>query len=123
MFHIFTIILLFLALASGVALVAISFGYEIKGSSAPFWLLYTAGFLGSIGLSGKIAGASLQRSVIMIASAFQIVLGIIAAILIFLDKLKIINIFDTLILWILFLFGLTVGIWGISRISDSKTSE
>ena len=123
MFLILALILLVLAMASGAALIMISFGLVIKGSSGPFWLIYIAGFLGSIGLIGKVSTEALQRRIMIVSSGFQILLGIIAAVLIFLDKLLIVSISDAMILWILFLFGITVGIWGLSRMSgnDSET--
>ena len=119
MFHIFALILLTLARASGVALLLISFGFAIKGSSGPFWLIYIVGFLGGIGLIGKISTAAIQRRTILLSSGFQLLLGIMAAVLIFLDKLMIVTSSDAMILWIMFLFGVTVGIWGLSRMSGS----
>lgn len=118
MFHIFALILLVLAVASGVALLLISFGFSIKGSSGPFWLIYITGFLGCIGLTGKISSEKVQRWTIQFSSGFQLLLGIIAAVLIFLDKLMIVNSSDAMILWIMFLFGITIGIWGLSKMSN-----
>lgn len=117
MFHIFALILLILAIASGIALLMISLGFAIKGSSAPFWLIYIVGFLGAIGLVGRISSEATQRRTILFSSGVQLLLGIVAAVLIFLDKLTVMNIADAMILWILFIFGVTVGIWGLSRMS------
>lgn len=115
MFHILALILLILAMASGLALLMISFGLVIKGSSGPFWLIYIAGFLGSIGLVGKISTNIWQKRTMLLSAGFQIFLGILSAIFIFLDKLMIISSVDATILWVLFLLGITVGIWGLSR--------
>jgi len=120
MFHIFALVLLTLAIASGVVLLSISLGFEIKGSSGPFWLIYVVGFLSAIGLVGKISSTVMQRRTILFSSGFQLLLGIVAAIFIFLDKLMIVTSSDAMILWILFLFGVTVGIWGLSRMSRSE---
>ena len=117
MFLIFALILLLLAMASGLALLMLSFGMVIKGSSVPFWLIYIAGFLGSIGLSGKVSTDHWQHRLILFSSGFQIMLAILSAILIFLDKLMIVSSSDAMILWVLFLLGITVGIWGLSRSS------
>ena len=122
MFHIFALILFVLAMASGVALLLISFGFVIKGSSSPFWLIYIIGFLGCIGLIGKISTENVQRRYIQYSSGVQLLLGIVAAVFIFLDKLMIVTSSDAMILWVLFLLGITVGIWGLSRASASDSS-
>lgn len=119
MFHIFALVLLILAIASGLILLSISLGFTIKGSSGPFWLIYIVGFLGAIGLIGRISSENLQRRVIQFSSGFQLLLGIVAAMFIFLDKLMIVTSTDAMILWVMFVFGVTVGIWGLSRMSRS----
>ena len=101
----------------------ISFGLVINGSSVPFWLIYVIGFLGSIGLMGKISTFDTQRRIIQFASGFQILLGIIAAIAVFLDKLMIVRSAEPMILWVLFLFGTTVGIWGLSRAAGVQDEQ
>jgi len=121
MFHIFALILFVLAMASGVTLLMISFGFAIKGSSVPFWLIYIVGFLGCIALIGKISTVEVQRRYIRFSSGIQLLLGIVSVVFIFLDKLMIVASTDIMILWVLFLFGITVGIWGLSRTSN-KTS-
>ncbi len=121
MFYLFALFLLLLAMASGIALLMISFGLVINGSSVPFWLIYTVGFLACIGLMGKIATPELQRRTILFASGFQLLLGIIAAISIFMDKLMILVSIEPVILWVLFLFGTLVGLWGLSRVSALRS--
>lgn len=118
MFYLFALFLLLLAMASGISLLLISFGLVISGSSVPFWLIYIIGFLACIGLIGKISTPDIQRRIIQFASGFQILLAIISAVSIFLDKLMIVNSAEPMILWVLFLFGTTVGIWGLSRVSS-----
>ena len=118
MFYLFALFLLLLAMASGISLLLISFGLVINGSSVPFWLIYIIGFLACIGLIGKISTPDIQRRIIQFASGFQILLAIISAVSIFLDKLMIVNSAEPMILWVLFLFGTTVGIWGLSRVSN-----
>ena len=118
MFYLFALFLLLLAMASGISLLMISFGLVINGSSVPFWLIYIIGFLACIGLIGKISTPDIQRRIIQFASGFQILLAIISAVSIFLDKLMIVNSAEPMILWVLFLFGTTVGIWGLSRVSS-----
>lgn len=118
MFYLFALFLLLLAMASGIALLLISFGMDISGSSVPFWLIYIIGFVSCFGLMEKISTINLQRRTIQFASGFQILLGIIAAISIFLDKLMVVNSAEPMILWVLFPFGTTIGIWGLSRISS-----
>ncbi len=118
MFYLFALFLLLLAMASGISLLLISFGLVINGSSVPFWLIYIIGFLACIGLIGKISTPDIQRRIIQFASGFQILLAIISAVSIFLDKLMIVNSAEPMILWVLFLFGTTVGIWGLSRVSS-----
>lgn len=118
MFYLFALFLLLLAMASGISLLMISFGLVINGSSVPFWLIYIIGFLACIGLIGKISTPDIQRQIIQFASGFQILLAIISAVSIFLDKLMIVNSAEPMILWVLFLFGTTVGIWGLSRVSN-----
>lgn len=118
MFYLFALFLLLLAMASGISLLMISFGLVINGSSVPFWLIYIIGFLACIGLIGKISTPDIQRRIIQFASGFQILLAIISAVSIFLDKLMIVNSAEPMILWVLFLFGTTVGIWGLSRVSN-----
>ncbi len=120
MFYLFALFLLLLAMASGLSLLLISFGLVINGSSVPFWLIYVIGFLACIGLIGKISTFDIQRRIIQFASGFQILLGIIAAIAIFLDKLMIVSSAEPMILWVLFPFGTTIGIWGLSRVSSLK---
>ncbi len=120
MFYLFALFLMLLAMASGVSLLLISFGLVINGSSVPFWLIYVIGFLGCIGLMGRISSTDVQRRTIQFASGFQLLLGIIAAISIFLDKLMIFSSTEPIILWVLFLFGTTIGIWGLSRASDKQ---
>ncbi|MCU7939971.1 MAG: hypothetical protein KZQ64_10205 [gamma proteobacterium symbiont of Bathyaustriella thionipta] len=122
MFYFFALFLLLLSMASGVSLLLISFGLVIKGSSVPFWLIYIIGFLGCIGLMGKISTLETQRRIIQFASGFQILLGIIAAISIFLDKLIIVASSDVMILWVLFLLGITIGLWGLSRVSQMQNN-
>lgn len=117
-FYFFALFLLLLSMASGISLLLISFGLVIKGSSVPFWLIYVIGFLGCIGLMGKISTLETQRRIIQFASGFQVLLGIIAAISIFLDKLMIVISSDAMILWVLFLLGITIGLWGLSRVSQ-----
>lgn len=123
MFYLFALFLLLLAMASGFSLLLISFGLVINGSSVPFWLIYIIGFLACIGLVGKISTLNIQRRIIQFASGFQILLGIIAAIAIFLDKLMIVSSAEPMILWVLFPFGTTIGIWGLSRASSLKTES
>ena len=118
MFYLFALFLLLLAMASGISLLLISFGLVISGSSVPFWLIYIIGFLACIGLIGRISTPDIQRRIIQFASGFQILLAIISAVSIFLDKLMIVNSAEPMILWVLFLFGTTVGIWGLSRVSS-----
>lgn len=118
MFYLFALFLLLLAMASGISLLLISFGLVINGSSVPFWLIYIIGFLACIGLIGRISTPDIQRRIIQFASGFQILLAIISAVSIFLDKLMIVNSAEPMILWVLFLFGTTVGIWGLSRVSS-----
>ena len=120
MFYLFALFLLLLAMASGISLLLISFGLGINGSSVPFWLIYIVGFLSCIGLMGKISTLELQRRTIQFASGFQILLGIIAAISIFLDKLMIVSSAEPMILWVLFPFGTTIGMWGLSRMASVK---
>lgn len=120
MFHIYALVLLILAIASGVVLLLISLGFAIKGSSGPFWLIYIVGFLGGIGLIGKISSVTMQHRTLQFSSGFQLLLGIVAAVFIFMDKLMIVPSSDAMILWILFVFGVTVGIWGLSRTSGSN---
>lgn len=115
MFYLFALFFLLLAMASGISLLFISFGLVISGSTVPFWLIYIIGFLACIGLMNNISTPELQRRTIKIASAFQIFLGLIAAISIFLDKLLVVKSTEPMILWGLFLFGVMVGIWGLSR--------
>ena len=123
MFHLFALILFLLAAASGAALLLISFGFAVKGSSGPFWLIYIIGFLGGLGLTGKISTIDVQRRYIQFSSGFQLLMGIVAAVFIFLDKLMIMPSSDAMILWILFLFGITIGIWGLSRMSHNSMSQ
>lgn len=123
MFYLFALFLLLLAMASGLSLLLISFGLVINGSSVPFWLIYVIGFLACIGLIGKISTFDIQRRIIQFASGFQILLGIIAAIAIFLDKLMIVSSAEPMILWVLFPFGTTIGIWGLSRVSSLKNES
>ncbi|MCU7801066.1 MAG: hypothetical protein KZQ70_13240 [gamma proteobacterium symbiont of Lucinoma myriamae] len=120
MFYFFALFLLLLSMASSVSLLLISFGLVIKGSSIPFWLIYVIGFLGCIGLMGKISTIEIQKRIIQFASGFQVLLGIIAAISIFLDKLMIVTSSDAMILWVLFLLGVTIGLWGLSRVSQMQ---
>jgi len=120
MFYLFALFLLLLAMASGISLLFISFGMMISGSSVPFWLIYIIGFLACIGLMGRISTPALQQRTIQFASGFQLLLGIIAAISIFLDKLMIVKSAEPMILWVLFLFGTTIGIWGLSRALSAK---
>lgn len=115
MFYLFALFLLLLAMASGISLLLISFGLVINGSSIPFWLIYIIGFLGCIGLMGRISSSKTQCRTVQFASGFQILLGIIAAVFIFLDKLIIVTSAEPMILWVLFPFGITIGIWGLSR--------
>jgi len=122
MFYFFALFLLFLSMASGISLLLISFGLVIKGSSIPFWLIYVIGFLGCIGLMGKSSGIEAQKRIIQFSSGFQILLGIVAAISILLDKLMIVSSSDAMILWVLFLLGITIGLWGLSRISQMHNS-
>ncbi len=122
MFYFFALFLLFLSMASGISLLLISFGLVIKGSSIPFWLIYVIAFFGCIGLMGKSSTIETQKRIIQFASGFQILLGIIAAISIFLDKLMIISSSDAMILWVLFLLGITIGLWGLSRVSQMHNS-
>ena len=121
-FYFFALFLLLLSMASGVSLLLISFGLVIKGSSVPFWLIYVIGFLGCIGLMGKSSTIETQKRIIQFASGFQVLLGIIAAISIFLDKLMIVTSSDAMILWVLFLLGITIGLWGLSRVSQMHKS-
>ncbi len=123
MFYLFALFLLLLAMASGIALLFISFGLVVSGSSMPFWLIYIIGFLSCFGLMGKISTIHLQRRTIQFASGFQILLGIIAAISIFLDKLMIVSSAEPMILWVLFPFGTTIGIWGLSRITSLNDEQ
>jgi hypothetical protein len=123
MFYFFALFLLLLSMASGISLLLISFGLVIKGSSVAFWLLYIIGFLGCIGLMSKISTINMQQRIIQFASGFQVLLGITAAIAIFLDKLMIIESSDAMILWILFFFGISIGLWGLSRVSQMRSSE
>ncbi|MCW8928866.1 MAG: hypothetical protein OQL19_01355 [Gammaproteobacteria bacterium] len=118
MFYLFALFLLLLAIASGISLLLISFGLIINGSSIPFWMIYFIGFLACFGLMDKISTIELQRRTIQFASGFQILLGIIAAVSIFMDKLMIMKSSEPMILWVLFLFGTTIGIWGLSRMSS-----
>ncbi|NOQ78246.1 MAG: hypothetical protein GQ546_02475 [Gammaproteobacteria bacterium] len=122
MFYFFALFLLLLSMASGVSLLLISFGLVIKGSSAPFWLIYVIGFLGCIGLMSKSSTIETQKRIIQFASGFQVLLGIIAAISIFLDKLMIVTSSDAMILWVLFLLGITIGLWGLSRVSQMNNN-
>ncbi len=117
MFYFLALFLLLLAVASGISLLLISFGLVISGSSIPFWLIYIIGFLACFGLMGKVSTVDNQRRTIQFASGFQILLAIIAAVSIFLDKLMIVSSAEPMILWVLFLFGITIGIWGLSRAS------
>ena len=123
MFYLFALFLLLLAMASGVVLLFISSGLAISGSSVPFWLIYIIGFLSCFGLMGKISTIHVQRRTIQFASGFQILLGIIAAISIFLDKLMIVNSAEPMILWVLFPFGTAIGIWGLSRINSLNDEQ
>ncbi len=123
MFYLFALFLLLLAMASGVSLLLISFGLVISGSSIPFWLIYVIGFLACIGLMSRISSINVQRYTIQFASGFQILLGIVSAVAIFLDKLMIISSVEPMILWVLFLFGTTIGIWGLSRAPEMLDSS
>ncbi len=123
MFHFFALFLLLLSMASGISLLFISFGLVIKGSSVAFWLLYMIGFLGSIGLMSKISTFKRQQWMIQFASGFQVLLGLVAAIAIFLDKFMIVESNDSMILWVLFMFGVSIGLWGLSRVSQIHSSK
>jgi len=115
MLHLFALLLMFISLASGIVILTSAFGIQIKGSLGPFWLLYCAGFIGGIILIGRIADTDTQNRYINWSSVLQLLFGIIAAVLIFLDKLMILETNDPMVLWILFVIGVTTGIWGIAR--------
>ncbi len=111
-FKIAGIVLISLGILSGFLLFVFPFGIEIQGSAYTFWLLYVLCYVGGFILYALSSPDNSAGKILRTASSILIMIGLMSAIAIFLDKTGLIKANGTLSLWLLFILCTSSGALG-----------
>ena len=106
------ILLILLGILSGLLLLVSPFGMKVHGSIFTFWLLYILCYPGGFILYALGAPDSSATKIFSTASGILILIGIMAAFSIFINKLFPVTAESTLSLWLLFIFCTVTGTSG-----------
>ncbi|MEC4684992.1 MAG: hypothetical protein VST71_04570 [Nitrospirota bacterium] len=125
-FRVAGIILISLGVISGIVLFISPFGVEVQGSVFTFWLLYLLCYVGGFILYALGSPDSSAEEVMRTASGMLIIIGLMSAISIFLDKVGILKAEGTFSLWLLFIISNlagTIGIFFAEAVKRKKNGE
>ncbi len=106
------ILLISLGILSGLLLFAFPFGIKIQGSAFTFWLLYVLCYVGGFILYALGSPDNSAEKILRTASGILIMIGLMSAIAIFLDKTGLIKTDGTVSLWLLFVICTISGTLG-----------
>ena len=106
------ILLILLGILSGLLLLVSPFGMKVHGSIFTFWLLYILCYPGGFIIYALGAPDSSATKIFSTASGILILIGIMAAFSIFINKLFPVTAESTLSLWLLFIFCTVTGTSG-----------
>ena len=105
-------LLILLGILSGLLLLAFPFGIKIQGSIFTFWLLYVLCYVGGFILYALSSPDNSAEKILRTSSDILIMIGLMSAVSIFLDKISVIKAEGTLSLWLLFIICTITGTLG-----------
>lgn len=109
--------LILLGIASGVAIFTNPFGYGLQGSEVTMWVFFVMSFIGGFVLYA-MGSSEGHKDIIKTAGSLLLIIGLMSAMGIFIDKVGIIHANGTFSLWLLFIVCTLSGVGGVVASSE-----
>lgn len=102
-FKVIGLFMILLGIASGVAIFVNPFGLQLQGSQITMWFLFVLAFIGGFVLYALGSSENSHKDIIKTGGSLLLIIGLMSAMGIFIDKVGIIAADGTFSLWLLFI--------------------